>query len=110
MITVLVVCDPGRSGELDAAAVRMPSLELLHAHDVEQTLDRLARNRRIDAVLLLLDPDRAAEVATTILEEDPAAPPLFAPEASAGAEVRPLPADGPEDLLSEVVRKLSASG
>jgi hypothetical protein len=110
VITVLVVSDPGRSSELDVAAARMPSLELLHAHDLEQALDRLARNRRIDAVLLLLDRDSTSEVAATILEEDPAAPPLFAPEATAGNDARPLHGDAPEDLLRAIVRELSASG
>jgi hypothetical protein len=110
VITVLVVSDPGRSSELDGAVARMPSLELLHAHDLEQALDRLARNRRIDAVLLLLDRDRTTEVAATILEEDPAAPPLFAPEAAAGNDARPLHGDAPEDVLRAIVRELSASG
>lgn len=110
MITVLVVSDPGRSSELDGAAAGMPSLEILHARDLEQALDRLARNRRIDAVLLLLDSDRAGEVAATILEEDPAAPPLFAPEAVAAKNARPLSGDAPEDLLHAIVRELSASG
>ena len=77
MITVLVVSEPGGAHDLDAAAARMPSLELLHAADVEQALDRLARNRRIDAVLLLRDTRTAAEVARVILEEDPGAPPLY---------------------------------
>jgi len=110
VITVLVVSDPGRSSELDGAAAGMPSLELLHAHDLEQALDRLARNRRIDAVLLLLDRHSTSEVAATILEEDPAAPPLFAPEAAAGNDARPLHVDAPEDLLHAIVRELSASG
>jgi hypothetical protein len=77
MITVLVVSGPERARDLDEAAARMPSLELLHAEDVEQALDRLARNRRIDAVLLLRDTRTSAEVARLILEEDPGAPPLY---------------------------------
>jgi hypothetical protein len=60
LITVLVVAEPGAAETLDRAAAREPSLELLHAGDAEQALDRRSRNRRIDAVLLLLPPDRAA--------------------------------------------------
>ena len=105
MITVLVVSEPGAARDLDAAAARMPSLELLHASDVEQALDRLARNRRIDAVLLL-GGDAASEVARVILEEDPGAPPIFA----AGSEIagtRFLPAAEPAALLEMLERSLA---
>jgi hypothetical protein len=88
VITVLAVGERERAGELDALAARIPSLELLHANDVEQALDRLARNRRIDAVLLLVGPEAASEIASTLLEEDPAAPPIFVPdERQSAAEV-----------------------
>ncbi len=106
MITVLVVAGAGRARELDQAAARMPSLELLHAGDVEQALDRLARNRRIDAVLLLLEGEAAAEVVRTVLEEDPGAPPIFA----AGSDLpgtRSLPAAEPETLLDALERSLA---
>ena len=105
MITVLVVAEAGRARELDQAAARMPSLELLHAGDVEQALDRLARNRRIDAVLLL-EGEAAAEVVRTVLEEDPGAPPIFA----AGSDLpgtRSLPAAEPETLLEALERSLA---
>jgi len=109
MITVLVVSEPGRARDLDGAAARMPSLELLHATDVEQALDRLARNRRIDAVLLLLDGESAAEIARVVLEEDPAAPPLYAPAAGGEiAGVRALPASTAEELLGSIVSSLSS--
>jgi hypothetical protein len=106
MITVLVVSDPGRARDLDEAAARMPSLELLHASDVEQAIDRLARNRRIDGVLLLLDPESASEFAKVVLEEDPGAPPLFV----AGNDVpgtRTLPAGEPAALLESLERRLA---
>ena len=106
MITVLVVSEPGRSRALDEAAARLPSLELLHAGDVEQAIDRLARNRRIDAVLLLLEGEAAAEVVRTVLEEDPGAPPIFA----AGGDLpgtRSLPAAEPEMLLEALERSLA---
>jgi len=106
MITVLVVSDPERARELDEAAARMPSLELLHADDEEQALDRLARNRRIDAVLLLRDARAAAEVARLILEEDPGAPPLYV----VGLPVpgtQSLPAAEPAALLETLERSLA---
>ena len=106
MITVLVVSEAGRARDLDEAAARMPSLELLHANDVEQALDRLARNRRIDAVLLLLDPELASEIANVVLEEDPGAPPLFV----AGSDVpgtRRLASAEPAPLLESLERILA---
>lgn len=106
MITVLVVSEPERTRDLDEAAGRMPSLELLHAGDVEQALDRLARNRRIDAVLLLLDRATAAEVARTVLEEDPGAPPLYAVGVDV-AGTRSLPESGPAALLQALEHALA---
>ena len=106
MITVLVVAEAGRARDLDDAAARMPSLELLHAGDVEQALDRLARNRRIDAVLLLNGGESAAEIVQVLQEEDPGAPPIFV----AGGGVpgtRTLPAAEPEILLEALERSLA---
>ena len=106
MITVLVVSDPDRARALDEAAARIPSLELLHAEDVEQAIDRLARNRRIDAVLLLRDTRAAAEVARLILEEDPGAPPLYV----VGIPVpgaQSLPEAEPTELLGTLERSLN---
>jgi hypothetical protein len=109
VITVLLVAGPGEAADLDRVAAGKPSLELLHSGDVEETLERLSRNRRIDAVLLLLPFDRAGEVAAAVLEEDPSAPPLFAPEASKLLpHVRPVPGATPEELLDAVTRELSA--
>lgn len=106
MITVLVVADPARSAELDDAARRRPSLELLHAGDLEEALDRLARNRRIDAVLLLVDPGRAADIVEAVLEEDPAAPPLYVVGAGMPG-ARSLPGVEPTALLESLERALS---
>ena len=47
------------------------------AHGAEDALERLARNRRIDAVVLLAGSE-AGEAARLIAEEDPGAPPIFA--------------------------------
>jgi hypothetical protein len=111
MITVLVVGPLDRAALLDAAASRNPSIELLHAAGLEEALDRLARNRRIDAVLLLSEPDAAREIAETVREEDPAAPPLFVPDSGAGiAGVRALVGESPEELLESIARELRADG
>ncbi|MDQ5870998.1 MAG: hypothetical protein M3547_02160 [Acidobacteriota bacterium] len=109
MITLLVVAPPEDAEELDSVAARKPSLELLHARDVEEALERLSRNRRIDAVLLLMPPDSVREIAAVIREEDPSAPPLFAPAAIGTVpDVGPLPATTPEELLAAVTKRLSA--
>jgi hypothetical protein len=108
VITVLVVGDRDQAEGLDAVAARNPSLELLHAADLEEAIDRLARNRRIDAVLLMVEVARAAEIVETVLEEDPGAPPLFAPAALGEiAGIRRLPGRTPEELLEGIARGLS---
>lgn len=108
MITILAVALPDQVESLDRVAARNPSLELLHARDVEEALDRLSRNRRIDAVLLLLPAERAAEVAAVVREEDPGAPPLYAPAApQLPPGVRALSGATPDELLDAVTRDLS---
>jgi hypothetical protein len=109
VITVLVVGSRDRAAELDAAAARSPSIELLHAAELEEALDRLARNRRIDAVLLLLESDAARTVAQTVLEEDPAAPPMFVPEAAGDvAGVRTLAGSNADEFLISLASSLSS--
>jgi len=109
MITVLVVGPRERTQDLDAAASRNPSIELLHAAELEGALDRLARNRRIDAVLLLVETEAAREIAETVLEEDPGAPPIFVPAAVGKiAGVRVLPSATAEELLESIASSLSS--
>jgi hypothetical protein len=98
VITVLAVGERERAGELDGLAGRNPSLELLHATGLEEALDRLARNRRIDAVLLLVDPEAARQIEATLLEEDPAGPPVFVP----------APGQSPEVVLESILSRLSS--
>jgi CheY-like chemotaxis protein len=108
VITILVV---GASGaEPSSFAQSHPSVEILTAADADDALEKLARNRRIDAVLLM--PGAAAvEAAETLREEDPAAPPIFAPAAVGSAPgVRRLSATTLEELLELLVRALSADG
>ena len=104
MITILAVA--GAADDLAPAFARHPSVEVLAASDVEDALEKLARNRRIDAVLLLGGPE-AAGAARTIREEDPGAPPLYAPAgAGAIAGVTSLENAAPEALVAALARLL----
>ena len=106
MIHVLVVA-PGQSAGVFGG--RRSTIEVLHARDADEAVEKLARNRRVDAVLLLAGADNAA-VAQAIREDTLSPPPLFAP---ASAEelpgVRRLPADDPEGLLDRIAAALSVN-
>lgn len=108
MITVLVVAASEGAQSSQAFALAHPSVEIMTAAGLEEALEKLARNRRIDAVLLLAGED-AVEVAATIREEDPGAPPLFcsgdAPEMPGVRRLEAATADG---LLELIVHALSA--
>jgi CheY-like chemotaxis protein len=107
MMTILVVGAP--AAEASRYAEAHPSVEVLAASGNDEALEKLARNRRIDAVLLLPGSE-AGELAAELAEEDPSAPPLFAP-ASVGAipGVRALAAEDPERLLELVVQALDSA-
>ena len=108
MITILAVGGP--EGDLAAAFGRSPSVEVVTARDVEDALEKLARNRRVDAVLLL-DLASAAASARVILEEDPAGPPLYAPEAAGAVPgARFLPERNPADLVAALAARLESDG
>ena len=104
MITILLV---GPRERLSGFAEPDPSVEILAASDLEDALEKLARNRRVDAVLLVDGPEETAVLAREIRAEDPAGPPLFAPESAGSVDgVEPLP-DGPlETLAAEIARRL----
>ena len=105
MITILAV-GPGAEA-LAAYCASHPSVEVVAAHGAEDALERLARNRRIDAVLLL-DAAEAGETARLITEEDPSAPPVFSPSKDATAEgLRAVEAGTPAAMLDGIVRALS---
>ena len=71
MLCVLAV-EPGSGRELDAP----PSFEILRAHSAEDALEKLSRNRRIDAVLFF--DDETARATTLLLSEDGGvSPPLY---------------------------------
>ena len=105
MITVLVAGP--EEGSVDGFAASHPSVEIMTASGTEDALEKLARNRRIDAVLILAG-EKTAEIAALIREEDPGAPPLYAP-AGAGMipSVRSLEPGSPARLLEALVRELS---
>jgi len=70
MIHLLVVGAP------EGAALPPPDIEILHARDGEEAAEKLARNRRIDA-LLFFDAALAHEVEARLRREDPSSPPVF---------------------------------
>lgn len=104
MMTILAV---GAEAErLASFGASHPSIEIVTADGAEDALERLARNRRIDAVLILASPG-AAETARLVREEDPGAPPLFAPAAAGPIPgVRALDARTPAEMLEAVVAAL----
>ena len=106
MITVLVV--GASAATFVSPADEDPSIEVMTAAGTEEALEKLARNRRVDAVLLLGDGDPEV-TADAIHEEDPGAPPLFVPAAvSPPPRVRPLDAASSAGLLRAIAHALSA--
>lgn len=106
MIHVLVA---GPEGGLPAGfASSREAVEVLLACGADEAVDRLARNRRIDAVLLLAGAENEA-IAAAIREDSLAPPPLYLP-ASAGdvAGARRLSSDLPEELLDLVAEALAS--
>lgn len=106
MITILAVGPEAEA--LAAFGASHPSVEVVTAHDAEDALERLARNRRIDAVLLLAG-SAEQETARLIAEEDPGAPPIFAALEGKGPDgVRAIEPGTPAAMLDRIVRALSA--
>ena len=104
MISVLVVLPDGAQPR--GLAARHPSVEVLTAYGVEDTLEKLGRNRRLDAVLLL-EEQGMAEVVAAIEDDNPAHPPLF--QAAGGPRVpgtRILTSAEPVELIDLLVREL----
>src|ERR1700693_1267451 len=97
MISVLVVGQQVQ--ELEGLAGRHPSVKILTAHGIEDALEKLARNRRIDAVLLLAGEANPA-IVDAIRDDNPAHPPFYRPAGQPAPDgVRTLPAADPAELL-----------
>jgi hypothetical protein len=107
MLAVLVVGpDAPDAAELSAL---IPSVEILRAHGTEEALEKLGRNRRIDAILLTGTPAQNRETLGAIREDNPAPPPVFAaadgpPDSLPG--VRGLPPGPAAGLLARLVEEL----
>lgn len=99
MIAVLVVGGPGVEDAEPPSAV-----EVLHARDADDAVEKLGRNRRIDAVLVLAE---AAAAVAAIREDILAPPPIFLPsDAPAIPGARRLDAGSPAALLEAIAREL----
>ena len=106
MISILVVAGEGM--ELDWLAGRYPSVEVLTARGLDETLEKLGRNRRFDAVLLLAGGEVTA-IVEAIREDNPAHPPLFLPAGPQAAPgTRPLNAREPAELLDLLLREMES--
>ena len=95
------------SGSGSRSGSGSPSVEIMTAEEDEEVLDKLARNRRIDAVLLMPG-EGAAALAAAIREEDPAGPPVYGWGEAARLEgVRGLEAKDGAGAIEELARTLS---
>jgi hypothetical protein len=107
VITVLAAGRGAGALALEGVASGRPSVEVMTAEDDEEILDKLARNRRVDAVLLMAGPGAAA-LAAAIREEDPAGPPIYGWGEAAGVEgVRGLAAADARGAIEELVGLLT---
>ena len=104
MITILAV--GAAAAKLAAFGSGHPSVEVVAAGDAEDALERLARNRRIDAVLLLSEAD-APEAARLFQEEDPGGPPIFGACDAPG--VTRIDSAAPETMLVAVIERVSSA-
>ncbi len=108
MFTILVISPD--SSELAALLDSHPSVEIVRARDAEEALEKLGRNRRVDAVLLLSGTENAA-IAREIREDNPAPPPFFTVQG--GGETEPpsfrLPAASAENLVKLLIGRLSGT-
>ena len=87
------------------------SIEVLHARDADEAVEKLGRNRRIDAILVLPGAEPSSTVAA-ILEDVLAPPPIFLPAGSSplpGTRTLGAPAADPEALLRLLAEALEGS-
>lgn len=103
MLSILVVGEPSGGS---APSGPDSALEVLHARDADQAVEKLGRNRRIDAVLILSPAAEAATVAA-IREDVLAPPPIFLAEGAAEIPgAKRLPARESARLLELIVETL----
>lgn len=107
MIHVLVA---GPLGGLPSAFPSLrSSVEVLQTAGADEAVDRLARNRRIDAVLLFAGAENEA-IAAAIREDNLAPPPLFFPASAAKVPgARQLASDLPGELLDLLAEALAST-
>ena len=104
MISILVV------GPSDGLSPLVASIEVLRARDAEEAVEKLARNRRIDAILLLQRGPELPETVRAILEENPAPPPIYVPgEEPAPPGARALSEGDQASLLSQILEEVQGS-
>jgi len=108
MYSILVVGSAEQdAGELEG---RLSSVEVLRARDAEDAVEKLGRNRRIDAVLLLQREAASLETIAAIRDDLPAPPPLFLavpPGAAVPEGVRPLTPGLPGELLASLIAQIA---
>ena len=105
MISILVLgATPEELAELETAD---PSVEVLVAHGLDDALEKLGRNRRVDAVLITGGPD-AGQIVAAIRDDSPAHPPIFVASGPGAAipHTTPLPAAAPRQIVNVLKGKL----
>jgi hypothetical protein len=102
VITILVV-----GGSADAESFSPDaSIEVLRARDAGQAVERLARNRRIDAILLLSG-ERNGSILGEIADQELSPPPVYAPRIQGvPSGARPLEGVGLADFLGAIASDL----
>lgn len=107
MIHVLVAGPEG--GVPEGYESLRSSVEVLLSCGADEAVERLARNRRVDAVLLLAGAQNEA-IAAAIREDNLAPPPLYLPASASDLPgARRLSSDLPGELLDLVARDLASS-
>jgi hypothetical protein len=105
MLAVLVVGHPP-DGEPEPPS----AIEILHARNSDEAVEKLGRNRRIDAVLILEAGEAAATVAA-IREDVVAPPPIFLPGGATplpGTRVLAASAEDEEALFRSLAEALGS--
>jgi hypothetical protein len=86
MLSILVILPA--DGAAPALSAPNPSVEILVARGAEDALEKLGRNRRIDAILMAAG-DENSRIEEAIREDEPAPPQIFSasPGVAIGADL-----------------------